>query len=49
MFAVDYPYNDSAEAVAFVRNAQISEAEKEKILHANADRVLRLPATPGTG
>lgn len=43
MFAVDYPYNDSAEAVAFVRSAPLGEAEKEKILHANADHLLRLP------
>jgi 2,3-dihydroxybenzoate decarboxylase len=49
MFAVDYPYNDSAEAVAFVRSAPISEGEKEKILHANADRLLRLPARRETG
>jgi len=42
MFAVDYPYNASAEGVAFVRTAPISEADKEKIFHANADRLLRL-------
>jgi predicted TIM-barrel fold metal-dependent hydrolase len=42
MFAVDYPYNSSAEGVAFVRAAPISEADKAKILHGNADRVLRL-------
>ena len=44
MFAVDYPYNASGEAVAFMRSAPISEAEKGKILHANADRLLRLSA-----
>jgi predicted TIM-barrel fold metal-dependent hydrolase len=44
MFAVDYPYNSSAEGVAFVRNALISEADKEKIFHGNADHLLRLGA-----
>ena len=44
MFAVDYPYNSSAEGVAFVRNAPISEADKEKIFHGNADHLLRLGA-----
>jgi 2,3-dihydroxybenzoate decarboxylase len=42
MFAVDYPYNSSADGVAFVRTAPISAADKEKIFHANADRLLRL-------
>jgi 2,3-dihydroxybenzoate decarboxylase len=42
MFAVDYPYNSNTEGVAFVRAAQISEADRAKILHANADRLLRL-------
>jgi 2,3-dihydroxybenzoate decarboxylase len=42
MFAVDYPYNSSTEGVAFVRAAKISEADRAKIFHANADRLLRL-------
>ena len=42
MFAVDYPYNSSAKGVAFVREARISSADKAKILHENADRLLRL-------
>ena len=42
MFAVDYPYNSSADGVAFVLTA--SEADKKNIFHANADRLLRLCA-----
>jgi predicted TIM-barrel fold metal-dependent hydrolase len=42
MFAVDYPYNSSAEGVAFVQAAPMSEEDKAKILHGNADRLLRL-------
>ncbi len=42
MFAVDYPYNSSAEGAAFIRNAPLSEADRAKIFHGNADRLLRL-------
>ena len=44
MFAVDYPYNANAEGVAFIKTASLSDADKEKILHGNADRLLRLSA-----
>lgn len=42
MFAVDYPYNASAEGIAFVRAAPISEADKTKIFSANAERLFGL-------
>jgi 2,3-dihydroxybenzoate decarboxylase len=42
LFAVDYPYNSSAEGVEFVRRAPIGDDDKAKILYRNADRLLRL-------
>ncbi len=44
MFAIDYPYQDSDEAVAFMNTAPISEEDKEKIFHGNAERVFHIPA-----
>lgn len=48
MFAVDYPYNSSAEGVAFVRAAPISEADKAKIFAGNAERLFALPPADKT-
>ncbi|WP_275290733.1 amidohydrolase family protein [Amycolatopsis sp. La24] len=42
MFAVDYPFEDTAEAVQFLEQAPISNRDREKISHGNAERVLRL-------
>lgn len=43
MFAVDYPYEDSnKEAVEFVEKTDISDADKEKIFHLNAEKALNL-------
>lgn len=42
MFAVDYPYEPSDEAVAFLKNAPIAEIDRAKIAHGNATRVLKL-------
>jgi 5-carboxyvanillate decarboxylase len=39
MWAIDYPYQDSPEAVEFMNTAPISEEDKEKIFHRNAERV----------
>jgi 5-carboxyvanillate decarboxylase len=42
MFAADYPYEDNREAVEFLQTAPISQEEKEKIAHLNAEKILKL-------
>lgn len=42
MFSVDYPYEDSKTAGAFIESAPISEAIRAKVCHGNAERILRL-------
>ncbi|NMM28931.1 MAG: amidohydrolase [Glaciimonas sp.] len=42
MFSVDYPYESTAEAVDFITRAPISEIDRAKICHLNAERLLRL-------
>ena len=42
MFSVDYPYEYTHEAVEFIDNAPISDSDREKICHGNAERLLRL-------
>lgn len=42
MFSVDYPFSDSCEATAFLRDAPLDEADKDKIAHINAQRLLNL-------
>jgi 2,3-dihydroxybenzoate decarboxylase len=42
MFAVDYPYESSAQSAEFLNTAPISETERRKIGHLNAERVFRI-------
>jgi predicted TIM-barrel fold metal-dependent hydrolase len=42
LFSVDHPFSDNAQATAFLRNAPLSPADKQKIAHGNAQRLLRL-------
>ncbi|MFB7595018.1 amidohydrolase family protein [Streptomyces sp. NPDC056160] len=42
MFAIDYPYEETAEAVAAIEKADLAPGVKEKIAHLNARRVLRI-------
>lgn len=43
MFSVDYPFASNARARAFLDALAVSPADREKIAHGNADRLLRLP------
>jgi 5-carboxyvanillate decarboxylase len=42
LWAIDYPYQPSAPAVEFMDSAPISDADKEKIYHGNAERVFHI-------
>ena len=42
LFAVDYPYENSEDAVTFLEEAPICDSDKEKIFHLNAEKLLAL-------
>lgn len=44
LWAIDYPYEDSADAVAFLDRVKLDPASKAKIWHENAERLFRLRA-----
>ena len=43
LFAIDYPYEQTAEAVPFIRNAPLDGETMRKITHANAEALFRIP------
>jgi predicted TIM-barrel fold metal-dependent hydrolase len=45
LFAVDYPYEDSNTAARFLKEAEITEEERDLISHRNAERLFLLPAS----
>jgi predicted TIM-barrel fold metal-dependent hydrolase len=42
LFSVDHPFSDNSQAGAFLRDAPLSPADKQKIAHSNAEHLLRL-------
>jgi len=42
MFAVDWPFNSNLDAVNFLNAAPVSDEDRQKIFHRNAERLLRL-------
>lgn len=42
LFAVDYPAESAVEAVEFIKAAPISNGDKEKICHLNAEKLFKL-------
>ncbi len=43
LFSVDYPFSPNKKATDFVRSLPIAEADRIKLAHGNADRLLGLP------
>jgi 2,3-dihydroxybenzoate decarboxylase len=46
LFAVDYPYEQTSEAVAFMRNAPLDAETMRKVTHANAEALFRIAPLP---
>jgi len=44
MWAIDYPYQPTAQAVAFLESAPLSTADRERIAHGNAERIFGIRA-----
>jgi hypothetical protein len=42
MFSADYPYGSMERALSFLQQLPVSPADKERIAHGNAERLLRL-------
>lgn len=42
MWAIDYPFQPTAPAVAFLENATLSEQERKLIAHGNAERIFKI-------
>jgi predicted TIM-barrel fold metal-dependent hydrolase len=42
MFSVDHPYGSMVEARTFLDSLPISPADRERIAHGNAERLLNL-------
>jgi len=42
LFSVDYPFESSKDTVQFIDNVQISDADKDKIFHANSEKLFNL-------
>jgi predicted TIM-barrel fold metal-dependent hydrolase len=47
MFAIDYPFEQSVEAVDFIRGAALSDEARRKITHANAETLFRIAPQNG--
>jgi uncharacterized protein len=46
LFSVDYPFSQNDKGRAFLESLPVSPADREKIAHGNADRLLRLRPSP---
>ena len=46
-FAIDYPYQATQGAVRFLDKAEISDEDRRKIYHRNAERIFGIPDGSG--
>jgi 5-carboxyvanillate decarboxylase len=44
LWAIDYPYQPTTPAVEFMDSAPVSEADREKLYHGNAERIFHISA-----
>jgi predicted TIM-barrel fold metal-dependent hydrolase len=44
MWAIDYPYQETAEATRWLDDAPLADEDKAKIFHRNAEQVFKIPA-----
>lgn len=42
LFSIDYPFESTEQAAEFIRTAPLAPADRERVAHGNAERVLRL-------
>lgn len=42
MFSIDYPYGSMEEARKFLQHLAVSDADRARIAHGNAERLLKL-------
>ncbi|MGA8534682.1 MAG: amidohydrolase family protein [Candidatus Tumulicola sp.] len=42
LFSVDYPYEDTKEASEWIDRAPLTDAQRENVCHANAERILKM-------
>ena len=43
LWAIDYPYQPTSPAVAFMDSAPLADDVKERVYHGNAERIFRIP------
>jgi len=44
MWAIDYPYQPTTPAVSFIESARLTDEERAKVAHGNAERIFRISA-----
>ncbi len=42
MWAIDHPFQPTAPAVAFLKGARMTDAERADVAHRNAERIFRI-------